>query len=474
MKINTNITALRANFNLNNVYDKLTASTTRLSSGYRINKAADDAAGMAISQKMQAQIRGLKRASQNGSDGISFIQTTEGALIEIEAMLQRCRELSVQAANSSTMTTDDKQAIQNEIDALMDEINRLSEQTEFNTMSVLDGSCCRQSSSNNVGVKLVSASDDVALTTYNFTIDKSPTQATFTTNGIGFTADEVVTPEDAGVIQINGESIEVEAGETYQDVFAKIRNYCEMMNINVSPTTATGEECELDSAANLTFVSELYGASQKIEITTDMPNLATKLGLNGANKSAGTDAEVTLDTSNGFDKTATVFIDGGRVEVSDRGGFSMVFDVSQAEAGSKAGITMLDAGYVAIQIGANEGQTIDISIPPVNCKSLNIEHCNVCTTKGASNAIAAFDDAIQEVSAVRAKLGAYQNRLDSAIASLDTTEQNLTEACSRIEDVDMSKEMTEYTQYSVLQQAGTSMLAQANNQPQTILQLLQG
>ena len=183
---------------------------------------------------------------------------------------------------------------------------------------------------------------------------------------------------------------------------------------------------------------------------------------------------MTLDTSSGFSNTATIFIDGGRVEVSDRDGFNMIFDVSEAAAGSTANMTMLDAGYVAIQIGANEGQTIDISVPPVTAEALNIQNCNVCTKEGAGKAISAFDDAISQISAIRSKLGAYQNRLDSAISSLDTTDQNLTEACSRIEDVDMSEEMTKYTQYSVLVQAGTSMLAQANNQPQTILQLLQG
>ena len=153
----------------------------------------------------------------------------------------------------------------------------------------------------------------------------------------------------------------------------------------------------------------------------------------------------------------------------------MIIDVSEATvAAGNATITLLDAGYVPIQIGANEGQTIDLSVPPVSCQALNIVTCNVCTRRGASEAITSFDDAIQTVSAVRAKLGAYQNRLDSAVRSLDTTTENLTEACSRIEDVDMSEEMTKYTQYSVLTQAGTSMLAQANNQPQTILQLLQG
>ena len=147
--------------------------------------------------------------------------------------------------------------------------------------------------------------------------------------------------------------------------------------------------------------------------------------------------------------------------------------MEEADIPSSAEVTVLDAGFVAIQIGANEGQTIDISIPPVTCKSLNIEYCNVCTVAGASDSISKFNAAIEEVAAIRAKLGAYENRLDSATTSRDITSQNLTEACSRIEDVDMSAEMTSYTQLSVLAQAGTSMLAQAINRPQTILQLLQ-
>lgn len=474
MKINTNVAALRANYNLNSVQSRLTTSTTRLSSGYRINKAADDAAGMAISQKMHAQIRGLQRASQNGEDGISFIQTAEGVLTEIENMLQRCRELSVQAANGGATTLDDKKAIQEEIDSLMKEIDRLSEHTEYNTMTVLDGSCCRQSSSNNVGVKLIDASDDVPLKSYTFKVDAQATQATAKTGTLALNPADLVDQDTAGDILINGEVIEVKAGSSYEEVFASIRDYCEMMNIDVKPVNGDGIECEMAAAKNLSFTSVIYGASQKIEITADNPVLAQKLGIDGLAANEGTDAKVTLDTTDGFSKTATVFIDGGRMEVSDRDGFRMVFDISKAEAGSDATVTMLDAGYVAIQIGANEGQIIELSVPAVNTKTLAIENCNVCTVAGASSAISAFDDAIQQISSIRAKLGAYQNRLDSSISTLDETAQNLTQACSRIEDVDMSEEMTEYTQYSVLVQAGTSMLAQANNQPQTILQILQG
>lgn len=473
MKINTNISAMLASSHLNRTQDNLTTSLERLSSGYRINKAADDAAGMAISQKMHAQIRGLERASRNGADGVSFIQTAEGALTETDNLLQRCRELSVQAANGGTMTIEDKEAIQKEIDSLMDEIDRLASDTEFNTKSILDGSCCRQTSSNNVGVKVISMTDYVGLTTYGLTVDRQATQSTFTTGAFGMAAGDEFA--EAGQIQINGEIIKINPGETLEDAYAKIRDCCESMNIDVMPVDGTGAEADIGSASALYFESKLYGAQYTIEVTTDSPVLAGLLGVDGGTYVPGQDAEVTIDTGSdsGFSKTATTFVEGGRVTVSDRDGFCMIFDVSKAEAGTDADVTVLDAGFVAIQIGANEGQTIDISIPPVTCKSLNIEYCNVCTVAGASDSISKFNAAIEEVAAIRAKLGAYENRLDSATTSLDITSQNLTEACSRIEDVDMSAEMTSYTQLSVLAQAGTSMLAQANNRPQTILQLLQ-
>lgn len=471
MKINTNIAAMLASSHLNRTQDKITTSLERLSSGYRINKAADDAAGMAISQKMHAQIRGLQRASRNGADGISFIQTAEGALTETENMLQRCRELSVQAANEVN-TLEDKEAIQQEIESLMEEINRLASDTEFNTKSILDGTCCRQTSSNNIGVKVVSMTDYVDLTKYSMSIDQEATQSTFTTGTLGMAANDVFT--SSGKVQINGETITINQGETLEDAYAKIRDYCESMNIDVVPVNGLGNETELSNATSLYFESKLYGAQYKIEVTTDSPVLATSLGVDSGTIYQGQDAKVTLDTSSGFSKTATTFVEGGRVTVSDRDGFCMVFDISEAAAGTDADVTVLDAGFVAIQIGANEGQTIDISIPPVTCESLNIQFCNICTYDGAQDAIVKFNDAIEQVSAIRAKLGAYENRLDSATTSLDTTSQNLTEACSRIEDVDMSGEMTNYTQLTVLSQAGTSMLAQANNRPQTILQLLQG
>ncbi len=487
MKVNNNIEAQRANFNLNAVQKRLTASTNRLSSGYRIVKAADDAAGMAISHKMHAQIRGLMRASENGSDGIAFIQTTEGALNEVENMLQRCRELSVQAANMGTTTIEDRVAIQQEIDQLRTEIDRISRDTEFNTMTVLDGTCTRQSSSSNVNVKLIAASDDVKLTDYRMEITTQPKQARA---NVSFPTGDMNRPVNAsGTIYMNGIGIEVNVDDSFQDVYQKIRDYGEYMNIDVTPRASTDEnanEVALGTAGSvLEFKTKETGMSRQIHVRVDNTSgdLASALGFAGPIDAKGQDVQATLHAN--FSATATVHTDGGRITVTDRGGFEMIFDTNafskmtndefnNATTNKNATVTMLDAGYVAVQIGANEGQTIDMSVPPVNCKSLDIEFCNICTYDGAQEAISKFDAAVVQVTAVRAKLGAYQNRMESAVASVDETSENLTEACSRIEDVDMSEEMTKYTQYQVLVQAGVSMLSQANNQPQNILQMLQG
>lgn len=169
----------------------------------------------------------------------------------------------------------------------MAEIDRLSKDTEYNTMSVLDGSCCRQSSSNNVGVKLIDASDDVALTGYKFKIVSEATQATAKTGALGFAPTDVVDKATAGQIQINGEVIDIKEGQTFEDVYANIRDYCEMMNVDVVPVNAAGVECELAAATNLSFTSVIYGASQKLNITTDNANLAQKLGINGVQTTEG-------------------------------------------------------------------------------------------------------------------------------------------------------------------------------------------
>lgn len=478
MIINHNISALKANNQLRINSNGLDKSLERLSSGYRINHAADDAAGMAISQKMRTQIRGLEQASRNGADGISVIQTAEGAMSEVGSMLQRMRELSVQSSNG-TNTVEDRAAIQSEIDELNKEIQRISETTEFNTKTLLNGDIDRKSYSNNTKVQLISLSDDVSTQKYKVTVDAEAEKASSAgTAGTAFSGTGgVIAESEAGTININGEEIIISAGESREAVIEKLRDLCDLVDVDL--TAAAGSINS--STAALKFESRDYGSAQKITIHCDNDDLAAALGLTGLNGTtkSGKDAEVTL--TSGFSTTATTTAKGNIVTITDNNGFEMRMEIldgaktaGAAGALGTATVTVLDAGPMNLQIGANEGQLMEVRIPEVSPKTLGIENVNVCTQQGAQNAIVSVDEAIRRVSETRAKLGAYQNRLEHAIASLDVSSENLTEALSRIEDVDMAGEMANYTQLQVLAQASTSMLAQANERPQMVLSLLQG
>ncbi|NLL72789.1 MAG: flagellar biosynthesis protein FlgL [Clostridiales bacterium] len=530
MRINHNISALKANNQLARTNKLLDASLERLSSGYRINSAADDSAGLAISEKMRTQIAGLDQASRNASDGISVIQTAEGALIEVEAMLQRMRELSVQSANG-IYTTEDRVAIQAEIDQLSEEITRISETTEFNTMTLLDGNIDRKSFSNNNSVNLISLSDTVEVGDYAIKITQDARQAVIKGNTVNLggetTASRKIQANEAGSININGETVEVKVGDTIDEVFQKLRDACDNVNINVfaadpteEPSTTEGHELggytskSMEDGDALVFVTRDYGSDQEIIIHCDKPGLSELLGLTVAGaKASGVDAKAEIDTDKEkpdslFEKTATVSIRGNKVTVSDRNNFKMVFEVDPGTVGTRfqdakitdpstdpdasdilpnldeddnpidyedipITVSVLDAGPMDLQIGANEGQIMSVRIPRVTPETLGIDKVNIATADGAQQAIGLLDIAINEVSAIRSKLGAYQNRLEHSISNLNVTSENMTEALSRIEDVDMASEMAEYTQKNVLSQAGTSMLAQANSRPQTILTLLQ-
>ena len=526
MRINHNISALKANNQLLRTNKLLDASLERLSSGYRINSAADDSAGLAISEKMRTQIAGLEQASRNASDGISVIQTAEGALIEVESMLQRMRELAVQSANG-IYTTDDRVAIQAEIDQLNEEITRISETTEFNTMTLLDGNIDRKSYSSNNNVSLVSLSDTVAVGNYTVEITRDARQAVVVgsaTSNFGDPALRKITADEAGSVNINGEAVRINEGDTVNEVFQKIRDACDNVDINVFAVDTTdidaGAQPELDAHLDmagytskqlaeentLVFVSREFGSSEKINIFCDNEDLCELLGLtiHGA-QAKGIDAEAELKLNGDplydslFDNTATLSISGNKITVSDRNDFKMIFEVdpgtvgtefldaripdfdepinagviNDATDGEEVTVSVLDAGPMDLQIGANEGQLMSVRIPKVNPQTLGIDKINVGTADGAQEAIGLLDIAINQVSEIRSKLGAYQNRLEHSISNLDVTSENMTESLSRIKDVDMAQEMAEYTQKNVLSQAGTAMLAQANQRPQTVLSLLQ-
>lgn len=483
MKINHNISALKSNIKLQRTNEAMEKSVERLSSGYRINRAADDAAGMAISQKMKTQIRGLDQASRNASDGISVIQTAEGALNEVESMLQRMRELSVQAVNE-TNTAEDREAIQLEIDNLSAEIDRISEDTEFNTKKLLNGDSDRKTYSSSTKVSIVSTSDAVTAKGYKITVTKVGEKAAVTGDTIGAGAAPA-----SGKITLNGETVKIEQGTSLAEVYTKLRDLGSAANVDVYAVDGNDATVAVAAGNKLKFESKEEGSAQKVEVYCDNAELAAFLGIKTAGlKATGTDAEITLKNEtnkaqNGsedakiFSMTATTAADGNKITISDKDGFEMTVKIEEdalKNGGTlDAELTVLDAGPMVLQVGANEEQTVSISIPKVDAESLGIANVNVGNTNDAGQAISLFDKAINTVSSVRAKLGAYENRLEHAISNLDTSNENMTEALSRIEDLDMAEEMSNYTQLNVLSQAGTSMLAQANQMPQNILSLLQ-
>ena len=486
MRINYNVSAAIANKHLLGIEDNLSASMERLSSGLKINHSKDNPAGMAISNKMKAQIDGLNRASQNASDGISVIQIADGALSETTSILQRMRELSVQAASDATMTPADKEAIQKEITSLKDEIDRISTDTEYNSKTLLDGSLDTRVYTKNA--TRVDISDHVKAGQYQLSIDTAATQAGPVTANRNYNSTAPIGV--SGTMSINGSKVEIEATDTYAEAFGKIRNAAE-----------TGETTvKIETNGALSFTAEQYGMSSILEIAFDDKQLANALGFTAAggnsvvedpeNKGSyvygqiqngkvivpsGTDAEVTLTKpgdGTGFGDTATVKTDGNKITVTDRVGFEMSF---LADAGYTGDLDfdVTDIGTMALHIGANEDQETKVRIPEVSCKSLYIDDVDVTTVNGAGRGITKFDDAISKVSEVRSRLGAYQNRLESTVSSLDTFEENMTGAQSRLTDADMASEMTDYTHQNVLNQAAISVLTQANDLPQQVLQILQ-
>lgn len=408
MRINHNITAL-------NTYNKLTsnnAATTKslekLSSGLKINRAGDNAAGLAISEKMRGQIRGLDQASTNASDGISLIQTAEGALNETHSILQRMRELAVQSANDTNTTTDRKE-IQKEIDQLTTEIDRIANTTEFNTQKLLDGS--------KAGLR-----------------DKA--------NGVATVAKNTSANVTLGASSLTGAA--ASAGSLEKD-----------FTITITRTSSDATTAGFTIGQSTTTSSEVSLASVGTGVGT--------LTIDAALVSGNTDVSLAL---NNLDK----------LEVGE----SITLTFKAADAGNE---TVTDA--VNMQIGSNTGQNMYVGIDDMSAKALGVRKTNgdavsigdpsnpANAAVNASAAITTIDNAIEKVSAQRSQLGAFQNRLEHTINNLGTSSENLTAAESRIRDVDMAKEMMEFTKNNILSQAAQSMLAQANQQPQGVLQLLQ-
>lgn len=480
MRINVNVSALIANSHLQATDSKMSKSMERLSSGLKLNHSADDSAGMAIASRMRTQIKGLNQANRNAADGESVVQTAEGALNEVEAMLQRMRELAVQGANG-TNSDSEREAITEEIESLEEEIERIAKDTEFNGKPLLDGTLERRRYTDKEGVDVTGLSEYVDAGHYQIEVTALAEQATQTIT-FGKADNEVVGV--SGVLEINDCDVVIEETDTIADVKNKMLKAAEKVNLTVATTTN----------GPVTLTTEEYGREAEIHTLYSSDALGTALGLTWTGReqnTRGVDMKATIpdDTRgqagvNEFTNTSVLVCNGNTALIRDNGGFEMEFKIrtDELEVNPADGKPIVpgritaevkDLGMLTLHVGANEGQIVDVNIPEISLESLGIDMMNTLTQSGCTKALDMLDEAIDVVSSVRSSLGAYQNRLDATINNLAVSEENMTTAISRIEDVDMAAEMTEYTKLQVLSQAATAMVAQANERPQTVLQLLQ-
>jgi len=563
MVVQHNMSAMNANRMLSGVSSAQSKSTEKLSSGYRINRAADDAAGLSISEKMRGQIRGLNQASTNAQDGISLIQTAEGALNESHSILQRMRELSVQAANG-TETDDDREAVQNEIEQLQSELTRISDTTEFNTMKLLDGSLGSKSATS-TGAKLDGASiatfSATTMTSNSIKTDLSGLAGstitdTFEIDGNTFNVDwskgdakdflskysvdlsamtdaqtksfatdlETLLNNAAKEAGVKG-TVTVKANATAGKVDIKSNNDGEDSSfgfVGTTATTVTQGAADTDSfgAVLLSGQSDANkantvdatmkvnstianGSSFTMTINGTEVKATTTAAINEGDtlKSAATQLQTDIQTAvgkynaaMGTNLTATDFTvtanKDGSLSVEYSGDEEITFSFGEytdsttgttGTTASKLGLTNKTSGSstsnkgITLQIGANEGQTMNFTLDEMSADALGVAGKNVdlSTQDSAQKATTAIDAAIKKVSAARGQMGAVQNRLEHTINNLDTASENLQTAESRIRDTDMAEEMVNYSKNSIFAQAGQSMLAQANQANQGVLTLLQ-
>lgn len=454
MRINNNLMAMNTHRQLGINSGAGAKSIEKLSSGYRINRAGDDAAGLAISEKMRGQIRGLTQASRNAQDGISLIQTAEGALNETHAILQRMRELSVQAA-TDTNTSEDRSKLQSEMDQLTSEITRISTSTEFNTKKLLNGdmgntftvttNTFTPSDVQAVGSEMVNGS-------YNLTVTAAGTE-TFTVNAAtastGFVAGD----------------LSVAAGNDFGNYSLSVTNFgagtydATLTGPDGSTTTVTGQ-----SATAALTVGGVTFAFNTHNVTAN-GNIDFALTQNGM--------DIDLDTApagmNTVDTAAITAYAGEKLSI---GGFEFTVKTQGGLTNGNDFTVDLTNRAAKFHIGANADQNTSLSINGMSAADLGVDNLVVTTQTGANAAITTINDALESVSEERAKLGAMQNRLEHTIKNLDTSSENLQASESRIRDVDMAKEMMNFTKNNILQQAAQAMLAQANQAPQGVLQLL--
>lgn len=490
MRIQHNIAALNAYRQLTANNNAVSKNLEKLSSGYKINRAGDDAAGLAISEKMRGQIRGLDQATNNANDGISLVQTAEGGLNETASILQRMRELAVQSSNGTYQNDVDRENLNKEVTSLKSEIDRIASSTHFNKINLLDGSI----GGGKTGAEATVSGAKVSLSGVDAGI------------AIQFAANDAAAKGGAAAWSGNTLTITLNdsnAADTFAYSQDDINTYiaaatgtkpsgAENMAVTLDKdmsVAATGvDNTSAITAAKAAF--QTYSGTvgtEEVSLTSNVAGTPTQTLINGNGTATGvttTASTFTLNLLSTDSFSATEINDMLKGQGVD---YTMSFDgtltgsqVLTALGGAGAATADVTGAGLAgdgikFQIGANgtSDQQVSLMVGDMSTDGLSLSSVSVATQDDANAAIATIDNAINQVSGTRADLGALQNRLEHTVNNLGVTSENLTSAESRIRDVDMAKEMMEMTKNNILSQAAQSMLAQANTQPQNVLKLLQ-
>ena len=481
LKINLNTAALTAHRLLSKTDSSVSKTIERLSSGYRINSAADDPAGLVISEKLRAQVGGLEQAIANAGDAVNMVKTAEGALVEVHSLLSSMRDLAVHAANAGANDDAAVAADQAQIDNAIAAINKIAEETQFGQKKLLDGSAGIKTSVTGLAVtggNLNYATTLDSTDTIDVTVTQVAEQATIT----GSVDLSAAPPAADGSFQLTGNgntvTVNFSAGAAESDIVAAINAYTADTGIVASIST--------DGSHNMVLTSQDYGDNISISFAGGAG--ATAVFGSTSDAAVGQDAQAQVTHTGGAagDVSDATWTSGNGCTIMDSLGNSIYLTVASATGAvptTYTGQFSVTTGSLIFQVGAYSGQTRNINIQSCNTDGLglgaslsmlSVTDLNVLDPDDAQEAIKVLDKAISDVSTLRANLGATQtNVLESTISSLSIAKENIQASESTIRDTDMAEEMVNLTRSQILEQAGVSMLAQANQMPQTLLKLLQ-
>ena len=472
-KINTNVAAIGAMRNIGMTNTEFSKSINKLSTGLRISSAADDPAGLVASEQFRSKIVGIEQAVRNSQDAINFSKTAEGALNEVNTLLKDARTLAVASGNTATLSSAQQQANQAQLKSIVESVSRIANTTQFGEKRLLDGSAgvsAAVTDGTNVGsINIGNTWNGAALGSSATVTLNSLTAATQgTVNSKGFAA--LTTTTNAGSFTLNGVTFQSGSSTTAGDLISMVN----------AASSQTGVSASYDGT-QIVLKSTEFGTNGKVNLTDGDAVLRATAGTDTA---AGTDATATLDIG-GTTVNFTGSLNGsGGLTLSDSDGNSFTLNtVGNTTTTTARAIGQVSVGDSQFQIGGNAGQTARLSLGNYEASQLGsgvvsgktLANLDLTTASGASDALKVIDKAIDEISKVRGSIGNFQrNVLESNVRSLNIAKENLSATESSIRDVDVADEMTKYTKLQILQQAGMSVLAQANQAPNAVMSLLRG